>query len=94
MAYPRRSTAKNPSSVASIGAASATLVAANRDRLELFLKNTHATQSVSLNLGTEAAVAGEGIVLAAGEGIAITSYSGAITAIGSGAATTVAIAEV
>lgn len=92
-AHSRRLEAKNDASVVSIGTASAALVAENRNRIEVFIKNTHATQSVSLSLGGTA-VAGEGIVLAAGEGIVIDSFVGAINAIGSGAATTVAVAEV
>ena len=92
-AHSRRLKAKNPASVVSIGTASAELVAVNEERIEVFIKNTHATQTVSLALGGTA-VAGSGIVLTAGQDIVISSFTGAINAIGSGAATTVAIAEV
>ena len=92
-AHSRRLEAKNDGSVVSIGAASAALVAENRERLEVFITNTHGTQTLSLSLGGTA-VAGEGIVLKAGESVVITSFLGAINAIGSGAATTVAVAEV
>lgn len=85
--------AKNDGSTVTIGAASAALVAANPYRVEVFVKNTHASQTISLSLGGTA-VADEGIVLRAGEGIVIDSFKGAITAIGSGAGTTVAVAEV
>ena len=92
-AHSRRLEAKNPGSTVTIGAASAALVPANRDRIEVFIKNTHATQSLSLSLGGTATV-GSGIVLAAGESAIIDSFVGAINAIGSGAGTTVAVAEV
>lgn len=90
---PGKTTAKNGASVASIGAASTLLAAANVDRQELFVTNTHASQSLSLGLGVTA-VAGSGIVLIAGGSVRITSFAGAVYAIGSGAATTVAVAEV
>lgn len=93
MSSPRYETAKNPSSVVSVGVASGTLVASNPYRVWVKVKNTHATQAVSLNLGPEAAVLGEGIHLLAGEGDTIEGYTGIITAIGAGAATTVAITE-
>lgn len=89
----RYDVAKNPSSVVSVDGASETLVAANSNRVWVKIKNTHASQVVSCNLGPEAAVAGEGLVLAAGEGDTIMHYTGIITAIGSGAATTVAVVE-
>ena len=92
-AHSRRLEAKNPGSVVTVGTASAALVAENRERLEVFITNTHATQVVSLSLGGTA-VAGSGIVLAAGASIVITSFMGAINAIGSGAGTTIAVTEV
>lgn len=92
-AHSRRLKAKNPGSVVSIGAASAALVAENEERIEVFITNTHATQTLSLSLGGTA-VAGSGIVLRSNESVVISSFTGAINAIGSGAATTVAIAEV
>jgi len=94
MSNPTTDTAFNPSSTVSVGVASGTLVAANPYRVEVYIKNVHATQAISLNLGTQAAVINEGIVLAAGEGIVIDTYKGAITAIATGAATTTAIAEI
>ena len=68
-------------------------VAENEERIEVFITNTHATQTLSLSLGGTA-VAGSGIVLRSNESVVISSFTGAINAIGSGAATTVAIAEV
>lgn len=92
-AHSRRLEAKNDASVVSVDGASEALVAENRNRISVFLKNTHAAQTVSISLGGTA-VAGEGIVLAPGEGIVITEFMGAINAIASGASTTVAVAEV
>lgn len=92
-AHSRRLEAKNPGSVVTVGAASAPLVAENRERIEVFIANTHATQAASLSLGG-VAVAGSGIVLPAGASIVITSFMGAINAIGSGAGTTIAVAEI
>lgn len=95
MSIPGRTNAINDGSVVSIGAASATVAAASPSRTTLWIKNTHATQTLSLSLGGTA-VAGEGIHLAAGEGIVITGaeWKGAVNGIGSGAATTTAVAEV
>lgn len=88
-----KTTAKTGAGTASIGAASTQLAAANVDRRELWVKNTHATQTLSLGLGVTA-VANAGIVLAAGETAILTEWAGIVNAIGSGAATTVAFAEI
>lgn len=89
---PGKTTAKNGASVASIGATSAQLAAANIDRHELHVTNTHASQVLSLGLGVTA-VAGSGIVIPAG-GYRVITFAGVVNAIGSGAGTTVALAEV
>ena len=92
-AHSRRLEAKNDASTVSIGAASAALVAENRERLDVWITNNHATQILWLSLGGTAVV-GEGIKVAAGETRQISSFMGAINAIATGAATPVALAEV
>lgn len=87
-------TAKNPSGSGSVGVASAQLVAANPDRVEITICNDHATNVVYLSLGGTAAV-GSGIrINAAGGSYTTAAYTGAINAIASGATTTVTISEV
>jgi hypothetical protein len=87
-------TAKTPASSATIGASSATVVAANPQRVSVTLCNDHATQIVYLALGATA-VANTGIRLnAAGGTITLTSYTGIITGIATGASTVVTYSEV
>lgn len=89
----KSSTANVANDVVTVGAASTEVLAANPQRVEAFISNTHASQDLDLSLGGTA-VAGEGIRVEAGEVVQITSFTGQINGIGSGAGTTVAIAEV
>jgi hypothetical protein len=91
---PTALTASAPAT-ATVGAASAVVVASNANRKGLVLQNTHTTQAVSFAIGT-AAVAGSGITLAPNgvwEMDDRTFTTGEIRAIGSGAGTTIAIQE-
>lgn len=87
------STAVTGAGSASVGTSSASAVAANENRIELFLANDHATQVIYLGLGVTA-VLNKGIRLDPGQGIVISSFAGAIYAIATGASTTLTIAEV
>jgi hypothetical protein len=79
-----KDTATNGGSEVTIGATSATLVAANTNRLQVVITNTHATQTLTLNYGGTA-VAGAGIKVVAGQTWVEDKYLGQINAIASGA---------
>lgn len=87
-------TAKTPTSSVSVGTSSTQVAAANGARVELFLCNDHATQTVYLALGATA-VANQGIRLNAGGGsIVLSSFTGVVNAIATGASTNVTVCEV
>lgn len=87
-------TAKTPSSSATIGVASAVVVPANPQRVEVTICNDHATQVAYLSLGGTA-VANTGIRLAAAGGSYTTqAFTGAINAIATGATTVLTFSEV
>lgn len=77
---------------ASIGAASAALVAANPSRSALVVSNDHATQVLYLALGTTA-VANRGIRISPGTTFVLSDFRGAVNIIASGAATTATYVE-
>ncbi len=87
----------------SVGAASAVLVGENRSRRLLRVTNTHATQTLQINLSTSAgvaptAVAGSSHVFLTGLNGSectweTTEFDGAAAIIGSGAGTTYALLE-
>lgn len=84
----------------SVGTASAVLVTENRSRRVIRVTNTHATQTLQINLATVSgtaptAVAGSShVFLAAAGGVWESSeFDGAAAIIGSGAGTTYALME-
>lgn len=77
----------------SVGTSSATVAAANPDRICLWVSNDHATQVLYLSLGATA-VASKGIRVSAGQTVAIREFTGAVYGIASGASTGVCVAEV
>lgn len=87
-------TASTPASAVSVGTSSATVVAANPNRVEVTICNDHATQILYLALGPTAVVNTGIRVNAAGGSYTTTSYAGIITAVASGAATTATFTEI
>jgi hypothetical protein len=84
----------------SVGTSSAVLVGENPGRRELTVTNTHATQTLQINLATAkgvspTAVAGTSHIFlaAAGGSWTTTQWKGACAIIGSGAGTTYALME-
>lgn len=79
---------------ATVGAASASILAAAATRRFLYLKNTHASQRLSLGFGG-AAVLDSGVSLSAGDWVAFGPFNDVTTqqvfAIGAGAGTTIAV---
>lgn len=87
-------TAKTAADSVSVGTSSATVVAANPDRVSVTICNDHATQVLYLALGATAVV-NKGIrVNAAGGQVTITAYTGIITGVATGTATVAAFSEV
>jgi hypothetical protein len=87
-------TAKTGGDAVTVGTSSTQLAAANGARVELFIQNDHASNTVYLGLG-QAAVANKGIRLnAAGGSIVLSSYNGEVNAIASGASTVVLVTEI
>lgn len=93
-AHRQNDTAVQPGTAVTAGVASATIVAANPSRIEVFIGNDHASNVLYLRLDDSAAVANQGIRLAAGQSVVITSYTGEIRGIASGASTNVVVCEV
>lgn len=90
----RAPVAKNPTSAVSVGTTSATVVAANADRIEVTICNDHATQILYLALGATAVV-NQGIRLnAAGGSYTTNAYTGIITGVATGATTPAIVVEV
>lgn len=92
----RTDTAKEPGATASIGTSTAQLVAANPNRVAIYISNGHATQVAWVSLGSAAAVANEGIKIPPGEGgpVKIDEFTGPIQIIASGATTPVGYTEI
>ena len=87
----------NAPAVATVGVTSANVLAANSSRTSLILINTHASNTISLGLGANAAVLGSGITLYPGAAITfnvLDNMQQAVQAIASGASTTLAIQEI
>jgi hypothetical protein len=87
----------NAPGVATVGVTSANILAANSSRTALILINTHATNTISLGLGANAAVLGSGITLYPGGSITfnvLDNMQQAVQAIASGASTSLAIQEI
>lgn len=78
-------TASAAPTIATAGAASSTILAANARRTGVMITNRDAEESVYLNFGATAAAAASGVLLEAGESITFTTTQ-AITAIRGGAA--------
>ena len=76
-----------------VGTSSATLAAANVDRVGIYISNTHATNYLTVAFEATA-VAGEGIYLAPGAVLYDDTYTGIITGIASGASTGVGVVEI
>ena len=94
-AIQRKDTANQPGTSVTVGAASATLLAANDTRAEVTICNDHATQVVYLKLAASAAEANKGIRLnAAGGSWTSNAYTGEIRAIATGAGTGVTVTEI
>lgn len=89
----RTDVAKNGSGTLALSGVSQLLVAANKDRVGLWVGNTSAANKMFLSLSGAAATVNSGVMVPLGQSVFLAGYSGAVQIIGT-AADNCAFAEI